>query len=253
MMLFAAALAAVVAVVVTLSGNEDPAPAVSAEPQAVEAPVQERAPDNDSKPRIEDKPQEEQPRPDQPRREKPETSSNKPESSSKNSESLPVRNADWPAPDDGELAQLDEPRYFEPVSSAVMTLTIEALSLYDVPVISSDSPQALDLGIVHVPGTSFPWDGGAQRNVYLAGHRYGYYGTGSRLVFYELDALGSGDVVSLEDREGQVYKYRVSEALEVGPDDYWVMDQVVGRDLLTLQTCTGPNFEKRLIVRAERV
>lgn len=39
----------------------------------------------------------------------------------------------------------------------------------------------------------------------------------------------------------------------VGPEESWVMGQLPGRDMVTLQTCTGPNFEKRLIVRADRV
>jgi len=30
------------------------------------------------------------------------------------------------------------------------------------------------------------------------------------------------------------------------------MGQVRGRDMVTLQTCTGPDFKKRLIVRADR-
>jgi sortase A len=46
----------------------------------------------------------------------------------------------------------------------------------------------------------------------------------------------------------------VSEVLKVDPDDVWVMGEVVGRDMVTLQTCTPiPTYEKRLIVRAERV
>lgn len=48
-------------------------------------------------------------------------------------------------------------------------------------------------------------------------------------------------------------RYRVSERFTVSPYDSWVMGQVRGRDMLTLQTCTGPNFEKRLIIRADRV
>jgi sortase A len=135
----------------------------------------------------------------------------------------------------------------------MMTLTIEALGLYGVPVINSDSPQALNMGVVHVPGTSFPWDEGAQRNVYIAGHRYGYLGTNSRLVFFNLNELRRGNEIILEDHGGRVYKYQVDEVFETGPNDYWVMDQVLGRDLLTLQTCTPiPTFEKRLIVRADR-
>jgi sortase A len=40
----------------------------------------------------------------------------------------------------------------------------------------------------------------------------------------------------------------------VGAEDDWVTGRVRGRDLLTLQTCTPiPSFEKRLIVRAERI
>jgi sortase (surface protein transpeptidase) len=31
------------------------------------------------------------------------------------------------------------------------------------------------------------------------------------------------------------------------------MGQIRDRDMLTLQTCTGPNWERRLIVRADRV
>jgi len=50
------------------------------------------------------------------------------------------------------------------------------------------------------------------------------------------------------------YKYRVIESFVAKPNDSWVMGQVRDRDLLTLQTCTPvPTFEKRLIVRAERI
>jgi sortase A len=41
---------------------------------------------------------------------------------------------------------------------------------------------------------------------------------------------------------------------EVEPNDSWVMGKVRGRDMLTLQTCTPiPTWEKRLIVRADRL
>jgi sortase A len=98
-----------------------------------------------------------------------------------------------------------------------------------------------------------PWDGGAQTNVYLAAHRLGYGGTASRLLFYHLDRLKAGDEVVLEGR-GQTYRYRVSEILVVDPTDSWVMGQVRGRDMVSLQTCTPiPTFEKRLVVRADRI
>ena len=134
-----------------------------------------------------------------------------------------------------------------------MTLTIEALGLYEVPVTSSADLGVLDYGLMHDPETSFPWDGGAQRNVFIAGHYLGWPGTKSHLVFYNLDKLQNGDEVVLKDRQGRAYRYRVSESFEARPEDSWVMGQEVGRDMLTLQTCIPPTFEERLIVRADRV
>ncbi len=135
-----------------------------------------------------------------------------------------------------------------------MGLTIKDMNLYNAPVFDSNSQEALDSGVVHVPETSFPWSRGEQRNVYLAGHRLGYAGTGSRLIFYKLDELVRGDEVMLKDRDGKAYRYRVIETFVADPEDSWVMGEVRDRDLLTLQTCTPiPTFEKRLIIRAERV
>ncbi len=68
-----------------------------------------------------------------------------------------------------------------------MTLTLPDLGVYDAPIFDSDSSAALDAGVAHVPETSMPWDEGTQKNVYLAAHRLVYPGTGSRLLFYELD------------------------------------------------------------------
>lgn len=136
---------------------------------------------------------------------------------------------------------------------AALTLTVPSLGVYDAPIFDSDSAQALEAGVAHAPETSMPWDREAQRNVYLAAHRLGYLGTGSRLLFYELDKLRRGDKVILKGR-GKTYRYRVSEALVVGPWDYWVMGKELGRDMVSLQTCTPiPTFEKRLVVRADGV
>jgi sortase A len=70
-----------------------------------------------------------------------------------------------------------------------MGLTIEAIGIYDAPVFDSFGPWALANGVAHHPKTSLPWSRGAQRNVYLAGHRMGYRGTWSRMIFYNLDKL----------------------------------------------------------------
>ena len=82
----------------------------------------------------------------------------------------------------------------------------------------------------------------------------GYRGTWSRMIFYNLHKLKRGDKVLLKDRTGRSYEYQVSETFLADPADLWVMGQVRGRDMVTLQTCTPiPTFQKRLIVRADRV
>lgn len=135
-----------------------------------------------------------------------------------------------------------------------MTLTSSALGVSNAPVFGDDSQRNLDQGVVHVPETSLPWERGRQKNVYLAAHRLGWPGTGSRLIFYNLGQLQKGDKVFLENRRGDTYRYRVTEKLVVEPSDSWVMGEVRGKDILSLQTCTPiPTFHKRLIVRAERV
>ncbi len=167
---------------------------------------------------------------------------------------LPVAKDDWPTPTDQELQAVSAPRDYKLPPGAIMGLTIEAMGLRDVPVFNSDTESALAQGVIHEPETSLPWSETPETNVFLAGHRLGYRGTSSRLVFYNLNELRKGDRVVLKDHDGKAYHYRVSEMFVVDPTDVWVMGQVVGRDMVTLQTCTPyPTFEKRLIVRADRV
>lgn len=133
-----------------------------------------------------------------------------------------------------------------------MALTIEAIGLRDRPVKTTAGQRALDEGLIHLPHTSWPWERGGTKNVYVVGHRLGWPGTGSWKVFQDLDRLRRGDDLVLTAR-GETYRYRVSRKLVVSPKDVWVTEPVKGRDMLTLQTCTGPDFGKRLIVRALRV
>lgn len=247
MMLLSLVLAAGVAATVVLR-SEEPAEtaALSAETSTAEMTVtKKRNPDSVRK------------REDGPRKEESATRpAPEPVQSAPKSRPEPALTPDadeWPRPTAEELAVADGPRYYEPTSDTAMALTIGALGLYDVPVISSANLEVLDRGLMHEPETSLPWDGGAQRNVFIAGHYLGYPGTGSRLIFHDLDKLRSGDEVVLEDRQGRTYKYRVSESFTVSPEDSWVMGQIRGRDMVTLQTCTPPTFENRLIVRADRV
>ena len=160
----------------------------------------------------------------------------------------------WTEPTQGELKSAKGERHYELLPGAIMGLTIEAIGIHDAPVFDSDGRWALANGVAHNPQTSLPWSQSAQRNVYLAGHRMGFRGTWSRMIFYNLHKLEPGDEVLLKDRAGRSYRYRVSEVLITDPTGVWVMGQVRGRDMVTLQTCTPiPTFQKRLIVRADRV
>ena len=161
---------------------------------------------------------------------------------------------DWASATPREIHEANGPRHYHLLPGAIMSLTIQKIGVYNAPVFDSDSSQALAKGVAHVPGTSLPWSNTPERNVYLAGHRMGFRGTWSRMLFYNLNELQKGDTIVLRDRRGRAYEYRVSETLLVEPSDSWVMGRVRGRDMVSLQTCTPiPTFEKRLIVRAERI
>jgi sortase A len=165
-----------------------------------------------------------------------------------------AEDTDWAKPTQEELHSANAARHYELLPGAVMGLTIHSMGIYNAPVFDSVSQWALANGVAHIPETSLPWSPSAQRNVYLAGHRMGYRGTWSRMIFYNLDKLREGDRIVLKDHTGRSYEYRVSETFLADPADSWVMGQVRGRDMLTLQTCTPiPTFQKRLIVRADRV
>lgn len=167
--------------------------------------------------------------------------------------SLPVVQEDWPTPGRDEIKAANGSRRYNWVPGSIMALTVDAIGLSNAPVMSTDSMQALKNGVAHVPETSLPWTRSPHRNVYLAGHRLGWPGTGSRLIFYNLNRLEKGDRVLLKDRRGRRYRYKVTEKFVVNPSDRWVMGQELNRDMVTLQSCTGRNFSKRLVVRADRI
>ncbi len=100
---------------------------------------------------------------------------------------------------------------------------------------------------VHVRGTGSPWQRVA--NVYIAGHRLGYVGTPSWLAFWDLNKMEVGDKVFVIDSMGRRYVYRVFKEFIVDPDDVQVTRPVRGKNVLTLQTCTLPDYSRRLIVR----
>src|SRR5215213_3240013 len=156
---------------------------------------------------------------------------------------LPLEEDDYPLPTNEQLQTAHQPRHYHLPPGAIMSLTVGSIGLHNVPVMNSMTTRALDQGVVHLPDTSLPWSQTPERNVYLAGHRLGWPGTGSHLVFYHLNQLERGDRITLRDRQGTRYNYSVMQTFTVGPYDSWVTGVVKGRDLLTLQTCTPiPTF-----------
>lgn len=136
-----------------------------------------------------------------------------------------------------------------------LKVTIPAMSRIEddrVPDAAGGDEAALkDSAAIHLRGTGFPWQ--EESNTYLAGHRLGYPGTDSFLAFYDLDKLESGDKVFVEDSEGTEYTYKVYKSFVTGPSDLSVTEPVAGKNVLTLQTCTLPNYTDRLIVQAELI
>jgi sortase A len=104
---------------------------------------------------------------------------------------------------------------------------------------------------VHLRGTGHPWD--KEANVYIAGHRLGFPGTDSFLAFWDLNRVENGDKIFLTDADGKRYVYKVFREFVVEPTQVSVTRPLEGRNIVTLQTCTLPDYSKRLIVQAEKV
>ena len=141
-----------------------------------------------------------------------------------------------------------------PKKDTTMELTIPSMRrVQNVPVYTGTAgdESALHDGALHLKGTSFPWQHDA--NVYIAGHRLGYPHTKSWLVFWDLNELRRGSRVVLTDSDGTRYIYRVYDRFILGPNDASATKPVAGMNVISLQTCTLPNYTERLIVRAELV
>lgn len=134
-----------------------------------------------------------------------------------------------------------------------LKLTVPGMDrVEDVPVYDAASDEyedAMHDGTAHVKGTGFPWQKGA--NVYIAGHRVGYPGTESDLVFWDLDRLEKGDEISLTDVDGKRYTYEVFDKFVVDPGAVRVLRPVPGKSVVSLQTCTLPDYSRRLVVQGE--
>jgi sortase A len=128
--------------------------------------------------------------------------------------------------------------------------SMERINNAPVPDTLGDDEEALKNFVgIHLQGTGFPWQDEA--NVYIAGHRLGYPNTDSFLAFWDIDNVAEGDQIFVTDANGREYTYEVFQTLEVDPTDLFVTEPQEGRNILTLQSCTLPDYERRVIVQAE--
>ncbi|MGF1471541.1 MAG: sortase [Rubrobacteraceae bacterium] len=126
------------------------------------------------------------------------------------------------------------------------------LQSVEIPHTVGDDEQSLkDYAGIHLQGTGFPWQ--EEANVYIAGHRLGYPNTNSFLAFWDLNNVGKGDEIYVTDALGRSYTYRVFKELVVDPTDLFVTEPIAGKNIVTLQTCTLPDYSQRLIIQAEKV
>jgi sortase A len=62
-----------------------------------------------------------------------------------------------------------------------------------------------------------------------------------------------GDQIYITDANGTKYTYEVFKEFTVSPTDLSVTKAVPDKNILTLQTCTLPDYSQRLIVQADLV
>jgi sortase A len=141
----------------------------------------------------------------------------------------------------------------EPPSQDMFKLTIpqmERIKDDEIPTgPGTDETLFHDYAAVHLENTGFPWE--KEANVYIAGHRLGFENTNSYLAFWDLNELEQGDEFYITDSEGRKYTYEVFRKFVAAPDNLSVLAPIDGKNVVTLQTCTLPDYSSRLLVRAD--
>ena len=131
--------------------------------------------------------------------------------------------------------------------------------------LTTDKALLHDYAGVHIKNTGWPWEKVA--NVYITGYRLGYPQTNSWLAFWDLNKLEKGDKIYITDSEGRKYTYVVYRKFLGGsprrgpdgkhpcevetPTNLTELKPVEGKNIVTLQSCTLPDYTNRLLVRGE--
>ena len=151
--------------------------------------------------------------------------------------------------------KVGHPRAINVPEDKRLRITVPAMSRIENRVIpyagATDEDAFRNYAAVHLRGTGNPWN--KQANVYIAGHRLGYVGTPSFLAFWDLNKVDVGDKIFVTDSTGKRYVYKVFKDFIVDPTDLHVLRPLKGKNIVTLQTCTLPDYSRRLIIQAKRV
>lgn len=158
------------------------------------------------------------------------------------------------APAKGKQDSGSEQARLKPPEDKTLTLTVpkmERVQGVEVPTgLGTDEALLRENPAIRLKFTGWPW--AEEGNVYIAGHRLGYQGTGSYLAFYDIDKMQNGDEILLTDSEGREYTYEVFEVMNnVEPTNLSVLNPVEGKNIVSLQACTLPDYSRRIIVRGE--
>lgn len=112
--------------------------------------------------------------------------------------------------------------------------------------------QALNQGVAHAKGTSYPWTGSGVSFLFAHSSLPPWEMTRTNTPFLSLNKLTQGDLITIR-HAGVTYRYQVSDKKEVWPNE---VEQVFSNpdDVLILQTCTpiGTSL-KRLLVFAKKM
>jgi sortase A len=157
------------------------------------------------------------------------------------------------APQQGAQDSGDTQAAVDPPSDDMMKLTVPKMEMLkddEIPTgLGTDETLLHDYAGVHIKHTGFPWE--EEANVYIAGHRLGFPDTNSHLAFWDLNKLQEGDEFYITDSEGRKYTYKVFNKFIATPENLSVLAPVDGKNIVTLQTCTLPDYTNRLLVRGE--
>ncbi|WP_225310195.1 class C sortase [Microbacterium testaceum] len=155
-------------------------------------------------------------------------------------ERLPLANSPDQSSEYAEQLRSDE-------GGLMARLKIPAIAV-DLPIYHGTSEDVLYAGVGHLEGTALPVGGETTHSV-LTAHR----GLATAELFTHLDRVKADDTFTIEVF-GEVLVYRVVDTRVVEPQDTESLVPVVGRDLVTLVTCTPLGINShRILVTGERV